>query len=174
MNIIIEHTFAWPKDDIVSILEEGDDPVPMDQIENVKTYKVCEFRKSDNRFFKKTEWSVEGKIPAIAKKVITPDMLTFVEETEWDSSTATFRTKVIPHFFQKKISCLINVVWDDHGESHSRRTVDINLKVKIPIIGKALEGMIAEVLKQNNERYATLLQTSFEERLGQPNLTACS
>ncbi len=171
MNIKMEHTFAWPKDEIVSILEEGDDPVPMDKLDNVKTYKVCEFRKSGDGFFKKIEWSVEGKIPVIARKAITPDMLTFVEETEWDSSTATFRTKVIPHFFQKKISCTVNVVWDDHGDSHSRRTVDINLKVKIPIIGKALEGMIAEVLKQNNEWYAGLLQTSFEERLGEPTLT---
>jgi len=167
MDFKMENSFCWPKNDIVGVLASGEEPVSMDSLPGVNSYKICYFRKTGNGFLKKIEWSVEGEIPYFAQKIINPDKLKFDEETSWHNDTATFTTKVTPHFLKSKIKCMIVVQWDHNGEAGSRRRVDISLKVRIPLIGKKLEKMIADILKQNNESYAGLLNESFSEMFGQ-------
>jgi len=168
MDFKMVNSFCWPIDDIVEILASGEEPVSMESLTCVSSYKVCDFRKTGEGFLKTIEWSVRGQIPSFAKKVIHPDKLKFNEETSWNNDAATFTTKVTPHFLKDKIKCMIVVQWGHDGEGKSRRTVDCNVKVRVPFIGNKLERMIAEILKENNEKYANLLNTSFANHLGQP------
>ena len=168
MDFTMESSFCWPKHEIINILSSGDDPVSMEDLPNISEYKICEFKKTDDGFFKKIEWRVQGEIPSFAKSVIKPDMLRFVEETHWHEKNSTFSTHVIPHFFTNKIHCRLNAKWGSDGNSKSIRSVDVSVKVKIPFIGGKIEGMIAEILKQNNEKYSGLLNKSFTDMLGEP------
>ncbi len=167
MDFKMENSFCWPKDDIVDVLASGEEPVSMDMLPGVTSYKINDFRKTDDGFLKKIEWIVQAEIPFFARKVINPDKLQFDEETSWSNDTATFTTKVTPHFLKGKIKCMIVARWDHDGEAGSKRHVDISLKVRLPLIGSKLEIMLGEILKQNNEDYADLLTESFSEMFGQ-------
>ncbi|MBW2467539.1 MAG: DUF2505 family protein [Deltaproteobacteria bacterium] len=162
----MEHTFGWPKKEIVGILASGEDPVPINRMPIVSDYKICDFRLTEEGFFRRIEWGLQGKIPSFAKTVIKPDMLRFDEETSWLNGTATFKTELKPHIWRNKVRCIIMVQWYEDGHSKSTRVVDVDLRIRVPVIGKKLEHMIAEILKQNNEKYAVRLNESFSEMLG--------
>ena len=170
MNFQMEHTFGWPQDKIVDILASGEDPVPVNKMPIVTDYTIHDFRLTDEGFFRKIEWGLQGKIPSFAKAVLKPEMLRFDEETSWFSNTATFTTELKPYAWRKKVRCIIIVKWYEDGHSKSKRTIDVDLRIRIPLIGRKLERIVAEILKQNNEKYALRLNESFSEMLGHPEM----
>ncbi len=168
MKIKMENTFGWPKNKIVGILSSGEEPVQLENMPIFSNYIERDFRITAEGFSKKREWSIQGKIPSFASAFIKPHMLRFDEETFWLTKTATSTTELKPHFWRKKILCKISVTWKHDSESKSIRCVDINMKVGLPLIGKKLESVIAEILKHNNLKYEALLHDSFAVLLGEP------
>lgn len=164
----MEHSFGWPKNEIVGILASGEDPVPVNRMPIVTDYKIHDLSLTDEGFFRRIEWGLQGKIPSFAKAVLKPEMLRFDEETSWLNSTATFTTELKPHVWRNKVRCIIIVGWHEDGHSKSTRIVDVDLRILIPVIGRKLERIVSEVLKQSNEKYAVRLYESFYEMLGQP------
>jgi len=166
MNLTMVNTLDWPKEKIVGILASGEEPVSMDRLPNVSKYKIHEFRRREDRFFKKIEWNVDWEIPFWIQKIIGSNRLQFMEETVWDNNRSSFTTKIIPFTFQDKIKCKIVVAWDTYGKKRTRRKVELKVKVGLPVIGRKIEETIAGFFKENNEKYTELLTQSLAERLG--------
>jgi hypothetical protein len=168
MDFKMEHSFDCPVGKITPILAAGEDLVPMEDLPNVSQRKVIERKREGTKLHSKLEWCVHGQIPKIAQKLIDPDKLTFLEQTVWDDETATFTTRIIPHFLKDKFDCRTTSAWSAIDANRAKRTFSGKLEIKIPIIGSIVEKTIIDYLKKNNDKNAVMVTKALLERFGPP------
>jgi len=162
----MEHRFPWPADKIWAVMSGGEEAVPMDKLKNVSQCVEVEHRKTDRGFFRKYNWRVDGELPRPLVHIIGKEMLTFVEETEWDLGKAVLKTKVIPHFFTDHITCRITRSYATSGDSETLYLVKGFLEVRLPLIGRLIESTIVHYMIKNNAEYAEKLREFFAIRFG--------
>jgi hypothetical protein len=167
MDFKIEHRFVWPADRIWAVMMSGgEEPVPMDGLKNVSECVEVERRKTDRGFFKKYNWRVDGELPRPLARIIGKEMLTFVEETEWDFQKALLKTKIIPHFFTDKITCRITRSYTPVGDTETLYLVEGFIEVRLPLIGRTIESTIVRYIIKNNAEYAGKLREFFANKFG--------
>lgn len=169
MNFSMEHIFDWPAEKIIEILASGKDIVPMDELPNVSHRKIIEVKREGKKLFKRLDWCVHGQIPKIAQRIISPDKLTFTEESVWDDDTTTFTTKITPHYMASKFKCTTTSQWSAAGPVKARRSFKGRLEIYLPVIGPLLEMTIIDYLKKNNEKNAELVRKALSEKFGPPS-----
>ncbi len=95
-----------------------------------------------------------GDIPLAARRVVTEDMLTWHEDTRFVPSEHTIYWNIVP------LSAKFREILDAKGiwkltphtfgaKSGTRRVIEGNIHVKIPIVGKIAETFLADELKRN-------------------------
>jgi hypothetical protein len=162
----IVHRFPWPAEKIREILSTGEDIVPMEKLPNVSTRKVVEVRRDGAKFYRKTEWCVHGQIPAVAQKIIRPEMLTFCEDTVWDDDEGAFFTSIKPHVLKDVLKCTSVSRWSKFGDCVTQREYEGDIQVRLPVIGSIVEKTIMEQLKKNCEQNAKMVVEALTERIG--------
>ena len=172
MKFKIVHKFNWPAEKILELLSTGEDLFPADKLPNVSTRKVLELKKDGRNFYRKTSWCVHGQIPKVAQKIVSPDMLTFDEESTWDGKKGIFKTKLNPHFLKGTLMYTSTSSWSNANGTHTVREFEGVVEIKIPIIGGMLEKTIVDYLKKNTEENAKMAVEAFTERLGPPAKSA--
>jgi hypothetical protein len=165
MDFKMEHRFSWPAGRIWALMSSGGEPVPMDGLKNVTQHVELEHRKTDRGFFKKYNWRVDGELPRSLVHVFGKEMLTFIEETEWDIEKSLMKTKIIPHFFTDKITCRITRSYTSIGDSETLYLVKGFIEVRLPLIGRLIESTIVRYMTKNNAEYAGKLREYFATHL---------
>jgi hypothetical protein len=91
-----------------------------------------------------------GEIPASARKVVSEDMLTWHEDTKFVPGEHTIYWTIVP--LKDKVKGILEAkgIWKliPSGEG-TRRIIEGNINVKIPIVGKVVETFLAAELKKN-------------------------
>lgn len=168
MQFKIVHTFNWPADTIIDILSTGEDLTPPEKLSNVSARKVIELKREGKNFYRRTEWCVHGQIPKVAQKVVSAEMLTFIEESTWDGTDGIFKTRIIPHFLKGTLTCTSTSKWFAAGPAATRREYAGVVEIRLPIIGGLLEKTIVDYLKKNTEENAAMVAEALALRLGAP------
>ena len=120
-------------DTVADLLMESKTPLyDLVDLPNVSASKPISERDDGNRKYIKNEWCVHGQIPKICRKLIRPEMLTFIEDSIWDRPTKTYSTNVIPHFFKDQINCRHKLEFIDTGDGRTKRAMSGFFEVKIP------------------------------------------
>ena len=166
MDFKMEHIFECHVGNIIPMLAAGEDLIPMEDLPNVSQRKVIERRREGTKMYSRLEWCVHGQIPAIAQKIISPDKLTFEEQSIWDDETQKFSTRIVPHFLKDKFDCRTYSAWSACSETKSRRIFSGTLIIKVPIIGPIMEKTIIDYLKKNNDKNAVLVAKALADRFG--------
>ena len=166
MDFKMQHRFGWSADRIWAIMSSGDNPVPMDALKNVSEHVEVERRKTDCGYYKKFNWRVDGELPRPLVHIIGKEMLTFVEETEWDIEKSLMKTKIIPHFFTDHITCRITRSYTSVGDNETLYLVNGFIEVRLPLIGRLIESTIVNYMVKNNAEYADRLREFFARELG--------
>ena len=162
-----EREYNHSVDDIVNLFLENEQEVyNMDQLENVTQWKqVKEEDKGDRRVGTK-EWCAHAQIPKALQHIVSPKMLTWYEHSIWDRTTKTYKFKIEPFFFKKKIKCQGQTVYLERGEDRSARIFEVELRVNIPIFGQMFEKLVIDHLKSNEEQDFNLTAKIAAEHLG--------
>lgn len=91
-----------------------------------------------------------GDIPASARKVMNEDMLTWHEDTRFVPSEHTIYWTIVP--LKDKVKDILEAkgIWKliPSGQG-TRRLIEGNINVKIPLVGKVVEQFLAGELKKN-------------------------
>jgi hypothetical protein len=89
-----------------------------------------------------------GDIPKSAQKVVSPEFLTWHEDTRFEPKEHTIYWKIDP--LQKKVDVDAHGIWKliPSGQG-TKRVIEGNITVKMPIVGKVVEGFLASELKKN-------------------------
>jgi len=147
-----ERFFDYPVDKVTSLFMENGGGYDMQELENVKGWKVLkEDDRGDSRIGAK-EWCAHGRIPKALQHIISPKMLSWIEHSEWNRRDKIYKFEIEPFYFRKQITCRGKTVFAAAGENRSSRTFEVELKVDIPVFGAMIEGLVMEYLKKNEDQ----------------------
>ncbi|MBL92043.1 MAG: hypothetical protein CMH56_09580 [Myxococcales bacterium] len=89
-----------------------------------------------------------GEIPPAAQKVLSEDMLTWVETSTFDPSTHSISWSIEPMVMKDKFSGF--GTWKLHDENGgTRRVIEGTIEIKFRFVGKIAESFIIAELKKN-------------------------
>ncbi len=151
MKFRIEHRFeGGPFEEAVHFLTEENvfDP---NNLPNVKGNKLLVEKITEDTKYWKNEWTAHGQIPKLVQHLITPKMLTWIEETTYDRKKKTYHTKITPFYFKNVFFCENRSYFVKISDKEFMRINDGVLNIKIPIFGPFIEEQIIAHLKQNFE-----------------------
>ncbi len=115
---------------------------------NVTKTKVVKSERKGNKLRVVVETLANGDIPPKLRKLLSPKMLTWTEEGEFDFDKYEYKYRVKTHYFSDltKITGHFKYYEED---GKTVRELDGEIKIKIPILGRIAEKKIVEVQKEN-------------------------
>lgn len=165
MKFTSTHTFEWPVERIVGLLKAGEDLFPVEYLPSVNARKPIEVKREGSKIFRTFEWCMYGQIPRAAQRMLSPEMLTFVEESVWDDELCAFTSRIIPRYFKDTITCESVSAWKEHPAGAERR-IDSEAIVDIRVVGGMVEKAIVDAFMKSNDMSAELIRKGLSERLG--------
>ena len=90
----------------------------------------------------RVRYAFVGELNSAVRKVVDPDRLTWVEESEVEVSARTTRFRIDPDHYASMLSAsgVIQVI--DDGEGGSVRTASGEVNVRVPFVGSKVERAI--------------------------------
>jgi hypothetical protein len=83
-----------------------------------------------------------GKLDPIARRIVGHDHVSWVQQLQIDPSTASAALQVVPAVGMVPVTCTGTFALRDEGDG-CVRTLDGNLRIKVPIIGSRAEKSLA-------------------------------
>lgn len=95
-------------------------------------------------------------LPTAALAIIDPDRLTWVEQTTYNLSALTARTKLLPDHYASKLEASASAKFADRGDG-SIRDVSGDLRVRVLLVGGQVERAIVDGLREHLNEEAALV-----------------
>lgn len=165
MKFTSTHTFEWPAEKIIGLIKAGEDLFPVESLPNVNARKPMEQRREGSKIYRTFEWCMFAQIPRAAQRMITPEMMTFIEESVWDDDLCAFESRIMPLYFKDTITCESLSAWRDHA-SGAERVIDSTVLVDIPVVGGMVEKAVVDAFMKSNDMSADLIRKGLATRLG--------
>ena len=118
------------------------------EIPNLKGRELVEYREEAKLRIWKFRNAALGEIPANARLYVKPEMLAWTEESTWDPDTHAFTWRTVPSHFSEILSAEGTWRLEEAG-AKTRRVIDGELRVKLPVVGRVVEQFIIELVKAN-------------------------
>lgn len=149
MKFRYDHRFeGGPFDKVVLFLTEEYLFEPQ-KLPNVQSNVKLEETITEDKKHWRYQWCAHGQIPKVVQHIITPKMLTWVEDTTFDRKKKTYFTRIIPHYFQNTFKCESRGWFEKKSDNEFIRVTDGFLSIKIPVFGPFIEEAILAHLKIN-------------------------
>lgn len=98
-----------------------------------------------------------GDLAPAARAMIDPAKLTWVEESSHDVASHAVTFVLVPDNYGTQFRCRGSYRFVDTATG-CRREAEIELKVKVPLVGRAVEGAIASGLKEHLEDEVAIVE----------------
>lgn len=109
-----------------------------------------------------------GDVPASVRKVLSEDMLTWHEDTRYVPKEHTIHWTIVP------LAARAQQLLESHGTwklipagNGTRRVIDGNITVKVPLIGKVVEQYLASELKRNYDVEPDIQRTFYRKKMAE-------
>lgn len=114
--------------------------------------KACDLLKKEDMGEKVKltfRYCAHGEIPKVLQQILTPKMLSWLEESVWDRKTKTYTYKIKTFYFTKQFSCVGHWKYFKNGDGVSMQTVEGDLNIRIPVFGPLIEKEVIKHLMKN-------------------------
>jgi hypothetical protein len=157
MRFTLEHRFDAPLDVVEKAANSAEFLTLVEQLPNVGTRKVTELTENpDGTIHRITNYSLDAQLPAPVVAVLGKTA-TWDEVADYDPSTHTWTFVIKPHVLGGRLDCKGSYTLSAETPASTKRTVDLDIKVKVPFVGGRVEGEIRNGLVESLEAEATLL-----------------
>ena len=123
-----------------------------EKIPDLKSADEILRREDDRVLFIERESSASSHIPEKFRKFVSPDMLKWKEHSTWHKDTNIHEWRVTPGSYGNMLDVRGRTVYEELSKGpapRSRRTLEITLNVKVPVLGPIAESMVFEAFKKN-------------------------
>ena len=153
MKVRTERIFDYPCEFVCKQLMDTDDGgYDMAELENVTKWKPVKEHDDGTKRVATKEWCAHSQIPKALQAVLTPKMLSWYEHSVWNRVARTYSFKIEPFYLKQQVFCEGVTAFKENGKDKCLRTFNIELKIKIPVLGPIAEGFVMDVLKKNEEQ----------------------
>jgi len=159
----IEHT--WPVARDVVIAHIFDDTLHERcnaALSSADRARVSVERKEDGEVLQRFHVKVRD-LPPGATKALKPEVFEWDEESRWDPKAERISWRILPQVMQDKIDCRGVLYYVDVG-GHTRRVVEGEIQIKIPLAGKVAEKIIVGQLEKTYAELSATESAYFQEQ----------
>jgi hypothetical protein len=144
--------YDFDADEACDYLIERELGYDLTELENVTTFKKIK-RTDDGKVRKdKDEWCAHAQLPKVLQAVIPPKALTWYGYGEWHRATKTLYFSIEPIVMRGKVDCKGRTVFKGDEKNRFVRDFEMELTVRLPVVGHLAESFIIDVLKKNEEQ----------------------
>jgi hypothetical protein len=129
-----------------------------DELEKIPDLRKAEElvrRDNGDTIYIERESSASSHVPENFRKYISPDMLKWKEMSTWHKSTNIHEWRVVPTHYERFLDVRGRTIYEEieAGDGiQTRRTLDMNLKVRLPVLGALAEAAIFEAFSKNFQK----------------------
>lgn len=142
-----------------------------DKFPDLKNRHELSRREENGKLFVKSRVELANKVPSSLRKVIKPEMLNVIDDSVYELSTGihtwTYTPEAKSDFFKSK-GYSKYTEFEQGGEKKTRRALEIEVNIRIPIVGGLAEQFIIDLIKKNllkdNESMQQMLRMMKEEK----------
>jgi|WetSurMetagenome_2_1015567.scaffolds.fasta_scaffold419752_2 hypothetical protein len=121
----------------------------------LQKHQEIERREEGKKIFSKRLIELTANIPKPLQRILSPEMLKCVDESEYDMDTNVHKWTVRPNFKAKVFTCIGYSKYDEFEEGGSKKTkrhLELEVKVDIPLLGNMAESVVLEAYKKSLEK----------------------
>jgi hypothetical protein len=156
MRFSLEHRFAAPLDVVEQAANSADFQSLLEDLPNLGSRKVTEITEHpDGTIHRVTNYALGAQLPAPVIAVLGKSA-TWDEIADYDPMAHTWTFVIKPHVLGGRLNCKGSYTFAADGDG-TKRTVDVDLKVKVPLVGGRAEGVIKKGLVETMDAEAKLL-----------------
>ncbi len=157
MRFSLTHRFEAPLDEVERLANSGDFQAELDLLPNVGSRHLLELTaREDGSMHRVTKYSLGSQLPAPVVAVLGQSA-TWNEIADYDPSSHTWTFRIEPHVLGGQLDCHGTYTFEADGPDATKRTVDVEITVKVPIVGGRAEREIKKGLVETMEAEAELL-----------------
>ena len=161
MEFQLEHTFDAPIDAVEAAMI---DPTFLEstRLPDVGPPKVLSREEDGDTVTLRVSYHYTGSLNSLARRVLSTNDVAWVQETVLDRSTHRTTFTVIPKVHAERFDCG-GVMQLTTTDTTTKRTIDGELKIKVPLFGSRGERLIVPGLRNRMNREAELLDEWLKE-----------
>lgn len=131
-----------------------------EQFPEMQKPQEIERREVGKKIFSKRLVELSASIPKPLQRILSPDMLKCVDESEYDMETNIHKWVISPNFKTKVFTATGYSKYDEFEEGGNKKTkryLELDVRVDIPFLGKMAEQVILDAYKKNLEKDNTTI-----------------
>lgn len=156
MHFSLEHHFDAPVDVVEKASNDTAYQEQLSDLPNLGERKVTKLVEGpDGSIHRVVHYKLGSQLPAPVVAVIGP-AATWDEIATFDPATHTWAFEIRPNVLSGRIDCRGRYTFVPDGDG-TKRVVDVDLRVKVPLVGGRVEREIGKGLKETMDAEARLL-----------------
>lgn len=163
MRFSVQQDLAGTAAEVLDVLADPGFVPELGSLPKVGTPELLEHRVEGDRLHQRVRYRFSGDLSPAVTRVLDPSRLVWVDETTWDLGAATATFRIVPEHYANRLRCSGRQRLADRGDG-TRRSVEGDLTVSYPLVGRAVERAILSGLEDHLAGEAELLG----RRLGRP------
>jgi hypothetical protein len=167
MRLDIVHDFPFPVEELERLMmHPGLPDLLVAQVPLLVAVQIRALSRDGNRIERRLSYKPKPVIQYVGTKKVEPEWMEWIEESTFDLSTHRGSFKNVP------VKRRIAEVFDNHGTlriestpNGCKRTILTELNIKLFVVGKLAERLIAPHAKELLDAEAALLVKAYREKL---------
>ena len=126
-----------------------------DKFPELQKHEELERREEDGKIYSKRKIELSASIPKPLRRVLSEDMMKCIDDSVYDLEAGTHKWEITPTFKTKAFKCTgfsKYTDFEENGEAKTKREIELEVKVNIPMLGTMAEQVILEAYKKNLDR----------------------
>jgi hypothetical protein len=154
----LEQTFAAPADAVAAAYTDPALYAAFADLPRAGRPEVVHHEVDDGTVHLDVRWAFTAPLSAAARAVIDPDRLSWLQRSTHDLATRTVTFRMLPDHYADRFSCQGRYRFDDDGRGGTRRLNEGDLRIKAPLVARAVEGAILDGLREQLEAEVPLVE----------------
>ena len=156
MRFSVEQDLPGSCEDVLGVLADPGFVPELGALPKVGPPELLEHRAGEGTLHQRVRYRFTGALSPAVTRVLDPARLVWVDETTYDlrAGTATFR--ILPEHYANRLRCAGRHRFTGSGGG-CRRSIDGDLTVSYPLVGRAVERAILSGLEEHLQAEADLI-----------------
>jgi hypothetical protein len=149
MRFQIEQKIAGPVEAVARIYTEPRFYEVLGELPKLGKPEVLELREEGPIVHLALRFRFTGHLSPAVTRVVDPAKLTWVEESVHDLARCTVTFRMNPDHYADRLRSQGSVRYEADGEGVTRRLTEGEVAVRMPLVGRAVEGAIVSGLREH-------------------------
>src|SRR5688500_5069783 len=156
MNFHIEQRLSGAPEDVQSVLFDPEFVAARSNLPKLGDAELLESTRDGADGRQRIRLRFTAPLSSAVTAVIDPARLTWVDDATYDLAAHTAEHRIVPDNYADRLACTYRVVLTA-VDGHTQRTLDGEIKVRMPLVGGKVERAIVSGLEEHAAAEAALI-----------------